>query len=294
MMTTGQFAARFRVSRKLLRHYNEIGLLTPHHIDRENSYAFYGDEECVRMRRILALRSLQLPLETIGALVDMPETEWQTFLTDHLAVVKAKRRRLMQIETELTAMLERINAGVEAFNSLNRKTEFVYDVFELARHICVVGRAARMKAGSPEHMPTIEAIIEGFYGDDAPALISGRVADGLRFGICAEFDHIDGTFMYMMGDEVLPGSDIPEGMRAYVIPPGHYARLRFSARDTETLTGPTLDEANDRIYKCIEADPLWRSGGVMDYEVYPADRFEVPAWPEMELWVPVEAVDSGK
>ena len=288
MMTSGQFAARFRVSRKLLRHYNEIGLLTPHHTDPENSYAFYGDDECARMRRILALRSLQLPLETIRALVDAPEAQWEAFLAAHLSGVRAKKRQLAMIETELTAILDRIRTGKEAFHIMGRETEFTYDVFELDRCICVVGRAARMKAGSPEHMPTIEALIEGFYGDDAPAMIPGRVPDGLRFGICAEFDHIDGTFMYMMGDETRPGTSVPEGMRAYTILPGHYARLSFSAQDIETLTGPVLGEANDRIYKCIEADPDWQPAGVMDFEVYPADRFEVPAWPGMELWVPVE------
>lgn len=287
-MTSGQFAARFRVSRKLLRHYNEIGLLAPHHVDPENAYAFYGDDECARMRRILALRSLQLPLETIRTLVDLPENDWADCLSDHLAAVRAKKRRLVQIESELAAMLERIGTGEEAFRIMDRNTEFFYDVFELDRPVTVVGRAARIKAGSPEHMPAIEALIEGFYGDDAPAMIPGRVADGLRFGICAEFDRATGMFTYMMGDETAPGTEIPGGMRAYTILPGKYARLRFSAKDTETLTGPVLGEANERIYKCIDADPDWQTAGIIDYEVYPADRFDVPAWPEMELWVPVE------
>ena len=287
MMTTGQFAARFRVSRKLLRHYNEIGLLTPHHVDSENSYAFYGDAECERMRRILALRSLQLPLETIGTMIDMPEADWQKSLADHLAVIRAKRRKLLQAETEITAILARIRAGEEAFHIMGRETEFTYDVFRLDRSIHITGRAARLKAGSPEHMPAIEALIEGFYGDDAPAMIPGRLPDALRFGICAELDHTDGTFTYMMGDEVVPDAAVPEGMRAYTIPPGHYARLRFAARDTETLVGPVLGDACDRIYKCIDSDPGWQCSDTTDYEVYPADRFEVPLWPEMELWVPV-------
>jgi len=288
MMTTGQFAARFRVSRKLLRHYYEIGLLRPHHVDSENSYAFYGEAECGRMRRILALRSLQLPLEMIGMLADMPECECQPVLAEHLVSVRDKKRKLLQIENELVAIIGRLSEVGEAFGSMDRKPEFAYDVFELDRTIRVVGRAVRLKAGSPEHMPAIEALIDGFYGDDAPAMIPGWIPDGLRFGICAELDHTDGTFTYMMGDETACGSVVPDGMREYAIAPGSYARLRFDAKDIESLTGPVLGEANDRIYKCIDSDPHWRAADAADYEVYPVDRFEVPIWPEMELWVPVE------
>lgn len=69
--TIGQFAGLHHVSKKTLRYYKEIGLLEPAGIDPINGYAFYEDEQRVRMQRIQYLRRLRFSLEEIRTLLQI-------------------------------------------------------------------------------------------------------------------------------------------------------------------------------------------------------------------------------
>lgn len=53
---------------RTLRHYEQIGLLQPHRA-ADNGYRFYGPQEIARLYRILSLRALGIPLETIRQVV---------------------------------------------------------------------------------------------------------------------------------------------------------------------------------------------------------------------------------
>ncbi|MBW4696406.1 MAG: MerR family transcriptional regulator [Aphanocapsa lilacina HA4352-LM1] len=66
MLQIGQFARLGRVSVKTLRHYDEIGLLRPSHIDRQSGYRFYAAAQLVTLARILQLKELGLPLAAIA------------------------------------------------------------------------------------------------------------------------------------------------------------------------------------------------------------------------------------
>ena len=66
-LTSGQFALLTRMSRKALRHYDEIGLLRPAHVDPASSYRYYGSAQLEDARRINIMRSLGMPLAAIQA-----------------------------------------------------------------------------------------------------------------------------------------------------------------------------------------------------------------------------------
>ena len=70
MLKIGEFAALAQISIRMLRHYDEMGLLKPMHVDRENGYRYYDHEQLPRLNRILALKDLGLSLEEIGLLLD--------------------------------------------------------------------------------------------------------------------------------------------------------------------------------------------------------------------------------
>lgn len=98
-MSTGQFAAASRLSRKALRLYQEIGLLEPAGVDPRTGYREYAPEQVRRARLIGRLRLLELPLAEIRALLDLdPEaaakaldTWWRAAEQSH-----AERRRLVR------------------------------------------------------------------------------------------------------------------------------------------------------------------------------------------------------
>jgi DNA-binding transcriptional MerR regulator len=69
MFTVGEFSRIARVSKRLLRYYDEIGLLKPIHIDKFTGYRYYSAEQMPRLNRILALKDLGLSLDQIQRLL---------------------------------------------------------------------------------------------------------------------------------------------------------------------------------------------------------------------------------
>jgi DNA-binding transcriptional MerR regulator len=69
MFTVGEFSRLARVSKRLLRYYDEIDLLKPVHTDKFTSYRYYRAEQMPRLNRILALKDLGLSLDQIRRLL---------------------------------------------------------------------------------------------------------------------------------------------------------------------------------------------------------------------------------
>lgn len=65
MFLIGEFSKISRVSKRLLHHYDDIGLLNPAHIDQATGYRYYSAKQLPRLNRILALKDLGLTLDQI-------------------------------------------------------------------------------------------------------------------------------------------------------------------------------------------------------------------------------------
>ena len=70
MLRIGDFSQLAQVSIRTLRHYDELGLLKPAHIDRFTDYRYYAIEQLPRLNRILALKDLGFSLEQIKRVLD--------------------------------------------------------------------------------------------------------------------------------------------------------------------------------------------------------------------------------
>lgn len=70
MFKIGEFSQIARVSGRLLRYYDSIGLLRPQRIDPESGYRYYSASQLPRLNRILALKDLGLSLDQIAKLID--------------------------------------------------------------------------------------------------------------------------------------------------------------------------------------------------------------------------------
>ena len=66
VLKIGEFSALAQVSIRTLRHYDEVGLLKPTHVEAQNGYRYYSVSQLPRLHRILALRDLGFPLDRIG------------------------------------------------------------------------------------------------------------------------------------------------------------------------------------------------------------------------------------
>jgi DNA-binding transcriptional MerR regulator len=107
MFSIGDFAAMGRVSVRMLRHYDAVGLLRPARVDPATGYRFYTADQLSRLNRILALKDLGFTLEQVRSIlsekVDLAELRGmlrlrRAQLQDHLAVEGA---RLVRIEARL-------------------------------------------------------------------------------------------------------------------------------------------------------------------------------------------------
>lgn len=74
MYTIGEFAAFGRVSVRMLRHYDSIGLLEPAQVDPHNGYRYYSNDQLRRLLRIVELRELGVGLDAISDVVHADDT----------------------------------------------------------------------------------------------------------------------------------------------------------------------------------------------------------------------------
>src|SRR5690348_9424416 len=105
MLSIGDFARLGRVSLRMLRHYDAIGLLPPAQVDPASGYRFYHADQLRRLNRVIALKELGFTLEQVRAIID-----------DKVDVAELRgmlRLRRAQLEAQLTADARRLT-GVEA------------------------------------------------------------------------------------------------------------------------------------------------------------------------------------
>src|SRR6185369_1536058 len=70
MFKIGDFSKIARVSGRLLRYYDSIGLLSPRRHDPATGYRYYAADQLAHLNKILALKELGLSLDQIGRLLD--------------------------------------------------------------------------------------------------------------------------------------------------------------------------------------------------------------------------------
>lgn len=72
MLTIGEFSRLSRVTPRILRHYDELGLLHPEAIG-ENGYRYYRQEQLADLVRIQWLKDYGFPLSDILELLSIDE-----------------------------------------------------------------------------------------------------------------------------------------------------------------------------------------------------------------------------
>src|ERR671923_4411 len=105
MFGIGDFARHGRVSVRMLRHYDAIGLLRPARVDPVTGYRSYEAQQLSRLNRIVALKDLGFSLQQV-----------QTILDDKVSVEELRgmlRLRRAQLQSQIatdTARLTQVEA----------------------------------------------------------------------------------------------------------------------------------------------------------------------------------------
>lgn len=107
MLSIGDFARHGRVSVRMLRHYDLIGLLVPARVDFVSGYRFYEVGQLTRLHRIIALKELGFTLDQVGRMLDdaVSGAEMRAMLAlrraDLEQRIAADRERLVRVEARL-------------------------------------------------------------------------------------------------------------------------------------------------------------------------------------------------
>jgi PPM family protein phosphatase len=75
LMTSGEFGRASRLSRKALRLYDELGLLSPAQVDPATGYRLYAPAQLEQARLVAWLRRLGMPLARIRAVSRLAPAE---------------------------------------------------------------------------------------------------------------------------------------------------------------------------------------------------------------------------
>lgn len=92
MLKIGDFSKLSRVSIRMLRHYDEIGLLAPGKVDAFTGYRYYGEEQLPTIYRINALKEMGFGLAEIREILLIYDDREQ--LDSYLAAREAELRNL--------------------------------------------------------------------------------------------------------------------------------------------------------------------------------------------------------
>ena len=117
MFRIGDFSRIARVSGRLLRYYDELGLLQPARIDAVTGYRYYSAAQLPRLNRILVLKELGLSLEEIARVIDNNVSAAE--LRGMLLMRRTELERSLAAEAERLRFIETRIAQIDAEGELS-------------------------------------------------------------------------------------------------------------------------------------------------------------------------------
>lgn len=215
----GEVSRLFHISVSSLRHYEEIGLLTPAYISPDSGYRYYGTEQFEVLNTIRYLRAL-----------DMPLSEIEDFLQNReIDRISEKLRQQKQAVLKKQQALKRIEQKIDhRLHWLADAESTALDTVSLIRlPACrIVWMDDALKIGGSADM---EAPIRKLDKSDAEAVVFlGKVGLGisaahLQSGETAQYD---GIFLLLDKEDIYKGEtlNLPETL---------CVRLRFRGSHAE-------------------------------------------------------------
>jgi DNA-binding transcriptional MerR regulator len=159
MFTIGDFAKLGRVSVRMLRHYDAIGLLRPAAVDPASGYRFYRADQLRRLNRVIALKDLGFTLQQV-----------QVILDDKVTVEELRgmlRLRRAQLEAQMAADAGRL-AGVAArLRMIEKEGQMSTDDVVL-------------KEVAPLRVAELTAVAASYEGDDIGPVIQPLYPELIR------------------------------------------------------------------------------------------------------------------
>lgn len=224
-VSIGDFAVMTSLSRKALRHYHDIGILEPAHIDSHTGYRFYDTSQVDHAHIIRRFRSLGMSIPDIKALLSADDAAARTvIITTHLEQMEAQLQQTRDTVGALRELLAPV--GTPAHVAVQRKPALT--VWSVGATIDV----SEIDDWFGESLSTLR---------DAVAMVGSAPLEVVPGGL---YDRA--LFLESRGEATLfvpapQSAHRPEGVRAEVLPAAEFA----------VLTHPGGHEGIDRSYAAL-------------------------------------------
>lgn len=188
MFRIGEFSQLAQVSIRMLRHYDQIGLLRPAHVDAATGYRHYTSGQLADVHRIIALKDLGLTLNQVQRLVGerLSTQDIAAMLRlEHARAEQARtaaERRLAELGRKLAEIDDRgtmstvdvMEKAVPAMSLWAYRTT-VTDLAEMQQLVALALAAGAELAGHP---PLVVVGHDPFYDTESVDLELGFPVDG--------------------------------------------------------------------------------------------------------------------
>ena len=107
LLTIGEFSRMTHLSVKALRHYDDVGLLSPAEVDRSSGYRRYATGQVPTAQVIRRFRDLDMPLEEIRYVLNAPDVAVRDqAIVAHLQRMQETLERTQATVASLQALLD--------------------------------------------------------------------------------------------------------------------------------------------------------------------------------------------
>ena len=277
MFRIGDFSRIARVSARLLRFYDEIGLFVPAHADSRSGYRYYAFTQLAELNRILVLKELGFELDQVREILrsNVNPSELRNLLllrrNDVEQTLAQESRRLQQIEARITQL--------ETDGELSADDVVVRA--EPAREILSLRRSVPSFAAA-------RGLILELHDLARPILPRGIRPTLLAIAHSPQFEHdeIDVEFGYVLDRELVPASGFARGLarrtleavermaicvRVGLPEDAHLVTAkigRYLAASGETLAGPSREV----FLQPPDPERMHESVVEMQFAIQPSDK----------------------
>jgi len=167
MFSIGEFAALGRVSVRMLRHYDAIGLLRPARVDPASGYRYYTAAQLTVLNRVIALKDLGFTLQQVQSIVDE-----KVDTAELRGMLRLRRAQLAEQVADDTTRLARVDARLRMI-----ETEGHMDTGDVILKSIPATRVAELSAPCASYEgPDITPALSPLY----PQLMERMAAAGVR------------------------------------------------------------------------------------------------------------------
>ncbi|MDR3577573.1 MAG: MerR family transcriptional regulator [Anaerolineaceae bacterium] len=147
--TVKQLSDMAGISPRTLHYYDQIGLFKPTEVG-ENGYRYYGEEALLRLQQILLYRQLDMPLESIKAIVARSDFDVLSSLENHKQELRKRIKQLEQLISTVDLTINHLKGNADMskkqlFDGLSEEQQAEYEKEAMQKYDPATVKASNKK-----------------------------------------------------------------------------------------------------------------------------------------------------